>query len=152
MKKYGKTAETAIILLMALTLTVVGAFAAEAGTQSDPLVTMSYLNGTFMNEIMSKVESLAGGKGTGDSFTVVTLSSGNTMKLSLGAEVMLRVGSAKCVASSEPGLIDTTGGTVLAGGKALTANHLYMTTVDGRGIQATASTVKVLVRGTYTVS
>ena len=64
---------------------------------------------------------------------------------------MLRVGTASCVASSAPGLIDETDAVTLAGGKALVQNHLYMMTVEGRGVRATAATVKLLVRGGYTV-
>ena len=37
-------------------------------------------------------------------------------------------------------------------GGALTANHLYMATIADRTVQATAATVKLLVRGEYTVS
>jgi hypothetical protein len=65
---------------------------------------------------------------------------------------MLRVGSAVCVAPSAPGLINETDGKVLNNGGALVTNHLYMMTVEGRGVQATAATTKVLVRGTYTIA
>ena len=37
-------------------------------------------------------------------------------------------------------------------GGALVQNHLYMMTVEGRGVRATAATTKLLVRGSYTVS
>ena len=127
-------AEIAVILALTLCLTAIGVYAAAAGSESDPLVTMSYLNTTFMDEIMAKVEQLAGGNGGSDSFSVVTISKSETIKLSLGAEAMLRVGSAKCVADSSPGLVDTTAATTLAGGGALLTNHLYMATVSERGI------------------
>ena len=43
---------------------------------------------------------LAGpGGGTADSFTVVTLSSGQVLYGQIGCEVMLRVGSASCVSA-----------------------------------------------------
>ena len=41
---------------------------------------------------------------------------------------------------------------VLAGGAALVQNHLYMMTVEGRGVKATAATTKLLVRGSYTIA
>jgi hypothetical protein len=64
---------------------------------------------------------------------------------------MLRVGSASCVAPSSPGLIDETDGTTLESGKGLVKNHLYMMTIDERGVKATAETVKLLVRGSYSI-
>ena len=70
----------------------------------------------------------------------------------MGTEVMLRVGTASCAASSAPGLIDTTTAGVIDHGAALTKNHLYMMTIEDRGVKATAATVKMLVRGSYTIS
>ena len=67
-------------------------------------------------------------------------------------EVMLRVGSAVCVSPSAPGLINETTGAVLNNGGTLVTNNLYMMTIEGRGVQATAATTKVLVRGTYTIA
>lgn len=40
-----------------------------------------------------------------------------------------------------------TAGTTLAGGGALTANHLYLATIEGRGVKASTA-VTLLVRGT----
>jgi hypothetical protein len=45
-----------------------------------------------------------------------------------------------------------TGGGTLNSGGSLTANHLYLVTIEGGGLKATASTVMVLIRGPYTVS
>ena len=151
MKKRRTAAEILVMAVLTCCLAAVGVYAAAAGTADDPLVTMSYLNSTFMDEIMAKVEQLADNQSTGDSFAVVTVSKGQTVQLSLGAEAMLRVGTAKCVASGSPGLVDTTAGSTLGGGSALQTNHLYMATIDGRGIQAASETVKVLVRGGYTI-
>ena len=65
---------------------------------------------------------------------------------------VLQFACATCVASSAPGLIDETTGTTLSGGSALVQNHLYMMTVENRGVRAGTATVKLLVRGGYTVS
>ena len=85
-------------------------------------------------------------------YSVVTLTSGQTLVGDIGCEVMLRVGSAVCVAPSSPGLIDETTAGTLNNGGALVQNHLYMMTIEGRGVQATAATTKLLVRGSYTVA
>lgn len=143
---------------------VTTAFAAEAGSAQDPLVTLSYLNETFMNTIMVRVdEKIAarsgqlGGQvsGVGTSaavFTVVTLSNGQTLTGDIGCEVMLRVGTAVCVAPYAPGLIDETTAGTLNNGGALVQNHLYMMTIENRAVRATAATTKLLVRGSYTIA
>ena len=155
----------ALSVLLNGTVTMAGA---AAGGSEDPLVTLSYLNDTFLGDILQRVdEKIAarnsqivqqlGGQGTVGSataatFTVVTLSSGQVLTGDIGCEVMLRVGSASCVAPSTPGMIDTTTAGTLNNGGALVQNHLYMMTIEGRGVQATAATTKLLVRGSYTVA
>ena len=62
----------------------------------------------------------------------------------------LRSGTATCVSDTSPGLVDMTAGTTLAGGGALTANHLYLATIEGRGVKASTA-VTLLVRGTYSI-
>lgn len=79
----------------------------------------------------------------------VDLAAGQTLYGSAGCEVMLRSGSAKCVASGTPGLLDTTDGTSINNGSALKQNHLYMMTAD-RGVKA-GNDVTLLVRGSYTI-
>ena len=57
MKKNHWLARLAGLLLVSYTLLVVGVMAAgTAGTQSDPLVTLSYLNDTFMAQLLGKVD------------------------------------------------------------------------------------------------
>lgn len=166
-------------------IAVVGVAAAAAllgatqGTQTDPLVTVSYLNDVVTPKILSQVDTQltqresaltdkldaaidqydsdmdaklasAGGGSTSSVFQVVTLQSGKKLTGGVGCEFLLRGGSALCVAASAPGLIDTTGGSTLPNGQALVLNHLYLSTAAGRGLTA-ASTVTVLVRGSYTV-
>ena len=154
---------TALILVSALAAAGVSA-AVEPGSASDPLVTLSYLNETFLGQVMAGVDQKiaarnsrllqqsGGGTGSAAEFAVVTLSKGQTLTGDIGCEVMLRIGSASCVSPSNPGLIDETAGTTLNNGGALSANHLYMMTIEGRGVKATAATTKLLVRGTYTIS
>ena len=70
----------------------------------------------------------------------------------IGCEVMLRVGTAVCVSPSSPGLIDESAAATLNNSGALATNHLYMMTIEGRGVRATSGTVKLLVRGSYTIA
>ena len=82
---------------------------------------------------------------------MVTLSQGQSLVGEVGCEVMLRVGSALCGSPDSVGLIDTTSGSVLGSGQPLEANHLYMVTISGRSVTASAPVVKVLVRGPYSI-
>ena len=157
------------LLMICGVLNVTAAMAVEVGSSDDPLVTLSYLEEVFLKEVLNKVDKEIdqrnkdivkelGGQvtdtegGSVSTFTVVTLTNGQVLTGDIGCEVMLRVGSAVCVAPSAPGLINETDGKVLNNGGALVTNHLYMMTVEGRGVQATAATTKVLVRGTYTIA
>ena len=153
---------------------VMGA-ALAAGDQEDPLVTLSYLNQTAIPQIVEQVEDRTaqrqeeleesfrtqlsqyqqGGQGGGSAsagYTLVTLAQGQGMRLEVGCEVLLRVGSASVQADSSPALIDLSAGGTAGGGAALEKNHLYMSTIEGRTLTADAATVKVLVRGGYTVA
>lgn len=136
-----------------------------AGSATDPLVTLSYLNDVFLGQIMTKVDQKitarnsqllqqSGGAGgmSGVEFAVVTLSKGQVLTGDIGCEVMLRVGTASCVSPSNPGLIDETTAASLNNGGALAANHLYMMTIEGRGVKAGSDTTKLLVRGSYTIA
>ena len=137
------------------------AYAANTGSQTDPLVTKSYLDGPFLKQVQSLVDQAvnarkteleqAAGQSSGNVFKVVTLSKGQTLVGDVGCEVMLRIGTAACGTSDSVGLIDTTTGTNLGGGGSLVTNHLYMVTISTRSVTATSGTVKVLARGPYTV-
>lgn len=153
------------LLAVSFALMTTVSLAAEAGSSGDPLVTLSYLNGTFMDTILQRVDqkiaertgqaytpvSPSGGDNV-SSFTVITLSAGQVLTGDVGCEVMLRIGTASCVSSSAPGLIDETTAAVLNDGGDLVTNHLYMMTIEGRGIQAGSGTTKLMVRGGYTLS
>ena len=141
------------------------AYAANAGSSGDPLVTKSYLDGPFLKQVQflvdqavearkTELEQAAGQSGAtsaGNVFKVVTLSQGQTLVGDVGCEIMLRIGTAVCGTSDSVGLIDTTAGTNLGNGGALVTNHLYMVTISTRSVTATSGTVKVLARGPYTV-
>lgn len=167
-----------VLLLLSVLLNMTFSAAADAGSSGDPLVTLSYLNSTYLTSVLSKVDlkitdrntaitqqvsaqidqakkdlgqSGTGSSGEASAFAVVTLSKGQVLTGDIGCEVLLRVGTAVCVASSSPGLVDETTASSINGGAALVKNHLYMMTIEGRGVKSTADTVKVMVRGTYTV-
>jgi len=150
---------------------------ASPGTTQDPVVTLSYLTNIFrpavMNdvrnaeqemirqfdtriaELESRIQASGAGQaavGPADRFHVVTLNRNQTLSASVGTEIMLRVGTANAYGASAPALVNYTTGATLAAGSALTTNHMYLVTIEGNGVRATADTVRVLVRGVYTIS
>lgn len=81
---------------------------------------------------------------------VVTLEAGKTLVGQVGCEIILRLGSATCVASGSPGLINLSDGTDLPNGGALKTNNLYIVTINGRGITSSEK-FTALVSGSYSI-
>ena len=166
MKKNRWFLRAVVLVLFCGLMTSTVSLAAEVGSSKDPLVTLSYLEEVFLDTILDLVDEkieernedladqLGGNSGSGEAatFTVVTLSNGQILTGDIGCEVMLRVGSAVCMAASNPGLIDETAATTLGNGQALEANHMYMMTIEDRGVMAASDTVKLLVRGGYYIA
>lgn len=125
---------------------VTGLESGAAGSLTDPA-----LIDAVAEAVLRKQGSSGGGAvPSADTMKRVDLTNGQTLKLALGSEALLRLGSAACVASGSPGLIDVTTGGELASGGALEKNHLYLATVEGRGLKADGATT-VFVRGSYTL-
>jgi len=158
----------AVIFAVGVVLSIA---AGNYGTEEDPLVTLSYLNDVLTKQITeqvnadfdaklntletafnSKVDELLTSDRVSASYVVLTLSKGQTVKCSVGAEIIHRLGSTVCVSDGETGLIDNTDAGVLRNGDALSANHLYLVSIDGRGLKATSDSATVLIRGGYKVS
>ena len=167
-----KTKMKLLCAVLCVVLVIGAAYAAAgAGSSTDPLVTLSYLTNVFTPQVEQEMESKVSAKadeitkqfdeklqevstsagGESSAFAVVTLTKGQVLTGDVGCEVMLRVGSAVCVSSGSTGLIDVTAGSTLADGESLVKNHLYMVTISTRSVKATADTVKVLVRGPYSI-
>lgn len=179
MKRWRKRLTAGVVCLM-LIASSVSVLAAVQGSQDNPLVTLSYLKDVFSKTVlqetdqkitaskseyekkldakvtayteeMSKLSPSSGGVSGGASFSVVSLSDGQALAGEVGCELMLRVGAAQCQSAESPGLIDSTSGGSLENGKNLEKNHLYMMTIEGRSVLAVGDTVKLLVRGTYSI-
>ena len=173
-----KTIRIVLIALAAVLLLGIAALAVDAatsaGTEDDPLVTLSYINDVFLpyvtelfrkdldekeavlrEDLEDRVAALEqadqAAASEGGRYAVVTLEAGQTLLCREGTELMLRSGRAVAAASDTPGLVDTAGSGSLGGGEALAENHLYMVTVNSCGIRAEEA-AKVLVRGAYTIS
>ena len=177
MKKLNKRHFLPLALSAALVLGT-GTSLAAVGDENDPLISLSYLQQTVLPNILTQVETntlqqqqqlsadlsaqisqyktdiqaLVSSDSTGsDSYTLVTLSKGQTLYLNVGCEMMLRVGSATVNAATSPALIDVTTGGTINNGTALTKNHLYMSTIPDRTLTPDTDTVKLLMRGSYSI-
>jgi len=137
--------------LIAASVLSMAAMTSGADTSSDPLVTLSYLSGTYRTNLLTDVNSaVAAGQKTlsadlaaqisgmqssmsaakpasaETSFTTVSLAAGKSVSVSAGAQILFLSGSAK----PDGQLSDTTDGTTYIAGAALSANHLYIAGSD----------------------
>lgn len=128
---------------------------ANPGSESDPLISQSYITSTLMPQIEEMIEKEVSENGGGgkaaESFKVISMSAGQKMICESGTELILRMGSATIIATQKGGLADTTGGYDLPNGAAMPSNHLLIVPLDdGRGIAAN-NDVLVMVKGGYEI-
>ncbi|MDD3164272.1 MAG: hypothetical protein PHS97_00240 [Oscillospiraceae bacterium] len=143
----------AITALVIAAVAGMAAMAAGAGTSGDPLVTLSYLNGTFKTSVVSAVTSevsqqaasldkslaarvtaftsnlsgTAAAANAESAYKTVSLSAGETRAIAAGTQLLMVSGAA---AASGTGLSDTTAGAAVSSGAALKENHLYVASAD----------------------
>lgn len=154
MKGKWKIAVLAVCAAVALT----GVFAAAAGSENDPLVTLSYLQNIFTPKVQNMVDEAV----VADREQIKTdvdaaieewdtkineaveaakqeskpeePASFESLNMAEGTTITLKAGCEFIVRSGAPicntALIDQTSGTVLAAGQKTTANHLYLAAGD----------------------
>jgi len=135
----------AVIVALALiaATAAVGAASYEPGSSEDPIVTKSYVD--------SQIEALKKSGGSTVVFEPVSVAEGKSLIGGTGTELILRSGGALAIAKGQDGIPDVTQGIDLAGGLAVTKNHLLLIPRDdGRGIYA-ATDIWVMVKGTYSI-
>lgn len=160
----------AVAAIALLSVTSLHAADSKIGTESDPLVTKSYVDQKIASalsgeskdlesrlsaqeELMSILsQELAALKEQGSSsFEIVNVPAGSIIYGKQGSEMIIRSGEGSIIASSAGGVQDVTDGVDLAGGvKAPKNNLLIIPREDGRGIMA-SKTMVVMVRGGYTI-
>ncbi len=148
--KKRKISWTAVLVSFAVVLCVaavlVPVVSGDNITSSDPLISLSYLDGIFKTDLLSavsdtidaEVEALDGEltkkiNGVRDAIdnvpspssthSTVSVPSGSNYAVSAETEFLLLSGSAK---AKEAGLLDVTTGLTVAQGEALLENHLYI--------------------------
>ncbi len=111
-------------------------YLASPGDSDDPIITLSYIEDILKGQLL---------------FKVVDLNEGDVLVGGQGTELVLRMGSAKIIATEKGGLADLTAGTDLANGTDMPSNHhLVVPLDDGRGIEA-QNKVIVMVKGDYSI-
>lgn len=160
------TAVMAVLLLACVT----AATAANAGTSSDPLVTLSYINDEYIPAVLAQGEALIDTKlaqvsvsdesqtspsDEGYSFSsgyeAYKLPNNESLQVIMGSSVILTGGSAR-VSSIEGTMINVSTGLEVAEGTALTLNNRYFCAEDTAAVIITPDWADVSINGYYIVS
>lgn len=155
------------VVFLLLCAIVIGAVAA-GGDASDPLISLSYLNGTYASKVDAAVnsrldasdktikQSVSGGSssagGYAGQWAETRLKKSDVLTGSTGLSVMLLAGSVK-VSYSSGCVVDVTTGSTVASGSALTARHRYLVAEDTTAsFTVTSLTAVVDYQGYYSTS
>ena len=149
------------MIVLPLCLLVLAAVwtAAAAGGASDPLASLSYLQGAFTNKVDAEVDkrldasdALLEGQtssgipqpsGTPASWQEVRLKEADTLTVPTGSSVLLLAGSGY-VSYGYGAVVDVTEGAEIPSGSFLTANHRYMAAEDTAAVVTVSSKTAVL--------
>ena len=145
---------------------MVTASASSAGTATDPLISLSYLNGAFSTELKDDVSQAL--ESTADNaldkldglystyasysfaarFTRISLSTGDSVMLTMGSSFVLLSGSAT-LASSDGTVINISSGAAVAPDTRLSRNNRYFCAEDGTALITASSSAIGQVDGYY---
>ena len=130
-----------LAVLLALTaFLMVGTYAADPGTDGDPLITKSYID----NVVYPHIENSS-------KFSVVDVKAGKRVICSSGTEMILRMGSCTIIGTQKGGISDVTMGYDLPDGTIVQGNHLLITPLDdGRGLRTTTDCL-IMIKGKYSI-
>ena len=142
-----------IIGLQAIAVTVVAvvgtAFAADAGSASDPVASKSYVDDKI-NQVINMINTgSATTEASGSSYVPVSVPVGKVLYGAEGSEIILRSG--KGTIYTADGVVDATTGANLKTGATAVANHiLIVPRADGRGVNVSEA-AWFLVKGGYSI-
>ncbi|MBE7034214.1 MAG: hypothetical protein E7406_08325 [Ruminococcaceae bacterium] len=111
-------------------------YAAQPGSEDDPLVTKSYLDSLMSQETK---------------FKVVEVPAGRSVICFAGTEMILRMGTCNIIGTQKGGVSDVTMGLDLPDGSAVQGNHLLIVPLDdGRGVR-TSTDCLIMIKGGYEI-
>ena len=156
----------AVVLIASLAVLAAGT-GSSAGTTSDPLVTMSYVNETFRAELLQQLQQemntsqaefsqsisamlqsisnqysgYAPEMSAQSPYVSITVPEGETLELAAGQQFLVLSGAGKVSLNM---MVDTTAGVSLASGNALSENHFY--TVPAESAITATSDLSILIQ------
>ena len=166
MKKINVIVTSAILM----TTLFVGASEAgyiEPGSETDPLVSRSYVEKKF-DEVknisasnkkkIEEVEEALKNNGnnnenisSSENFSVLELKKGQTIIAEKNAEIIIRSGKVEAIAGESGGISDLTEGLDLQSGDEIALNHhLLIPRSDGRGIEVINDDTFIMIKGNFT--
>lgn len=172
----------AYILLGVLCTATIGSVSiaalGEAGSETDPIVTKSYVekriaelekkltdanklqadaNKLLIEQQMATVQGqletlIKAGGGSSSEFKLLQVKNGDVITMGEGSQFILRAGLAKAIAGAGGGLSDLTDGKDLGTDKDITSNHLLLIPKeDGRGVKILYDSW-VMIKGSYQIN
>ena len=139
--------KTVLITALAVIVLFMGIAIGAAGTDEDPLISLSYIE----NVLMPYIDEATSSEDPG--FVVVELEAGRSLVAYSGSEIILRSGEGliSIPKNASGGFTDVTKGADISNGDMAEANHLLICPrSDGRKIKANTK-VYLMVRGSYEV-
>lgn len=129
-----------------------------AGTTSDPLVTVSYMNQqleALETKLMAEINAQGSGTTAGTSenvlFEILNVKKGAYIYFGDSAEFILRVGGATALDPNAIGIPDLTSGNKIMNYESIPIDHhILVPTNDGRGIAITQD-CWIMIKGNYTL-
>lgn len=159
MKKTVKHNKLFIVLsaILAVMLGAVAVYAATgAGTESDPVVTRSYVDKAVAavqnsGKTDAGKDETAGGTSSDSGFQIIEMKAGDHITGYQDTEIIVRSGIVRTSIPGVDGLSDLTSGRDIKNRTTVSNNHLLLVPrSDGRGIVA-RSQAYVMVKGSYTM-
>lgn len=156
---------SSFIALAVLTGVVI---AADPGSSSDPLITLSYFNQKIddlkeeLTKLVNKNDEQESDEKSDEKlekeidtstfiFKIENLKAGSTLKCGEGAEFIIRTGEMTALASASGGLSDVTAGENIDGDKIVPKNHhIVIPRNDGRGLKVTTGGA-IMIKGEYEI-
>ena len=126
----------AMVLCVLGALFALGSYAAQPGTEGDPLITKSYIDTAVIPQTK---------------FQVVEVPAGKSVIGDAGTEMILRMGTCSVIGTSKGGVSDVTMGFDLADGVVVQGNHLLIVPLsDGRGVYTSTNCI-LMIKGGYQI-
>lgn len=147
-----KNRATLTVVFLCVAAMIIAA-AAVGGSADDPLISLSYLNGTYTSTVNAAIDQklAAAGSATScaDTWTETRLKSGDLLSGTPGTNLLILAGSVQTTFSSGT-VVDVSSGSEVPSGTLLTVQHRYLVAEDtAAAFTVTSKTAVVDYQGPY---